>query len=112
MNQDVVLRLRCVQRIAEADARHVTRIDQPLADEEPDRELIVVARRPHRDGNLCWLSVWPGNGDLRRLFADEQVVTFDGGPVTPCDDAMRGCATTRIGWCAHLEIVVACCRTG
>jgi hypothetical protein len=59
-----------VQRIAEADAQHITRSNQRLTNKESNGELFVVSWRAHRYGNLTLLLVWSSNGDLRRLFAD------------------------------------------
>ena len=107
MYKNMILGLRRVQRIAEADAHHIAWSDERFTDEESDGELFVVAWRAHRDGNLNRHSVWPSNGDLRRLFTDQEVVAISGHTVAPCSDTLGGCASARIRWSVHLVILAA-----
>jgi hypothetical protein len=58
--------------VARPDRRDVSRpADQPLAEKEPDRELLVLARRPHRHGHRL-----PVDADLERLLHDELVAVL------------------------------------
>ena len=57
----------CVARTSEPG-------DEALGPEEPDGELILVARRSHRDGDRDRVLPGPGGPDLERRLADHAVV--------------------------------------
>ena len=48
--------------------------EQALAGQEPERELLLVAGRAHRDRDLDRLLARAGGTDLERLLADDEVV--------------------------------------
>ena len=73
-DDDRVLRLGERRRVAGLDGVDVVVADQPLGAEEPDRQLDLGPRRPHRDRDRHRLLPGPGGADLERLFADERVV--------------------------------------
>ena len=48
------------------------RSNQPFREEKARGEVIVIARRAHRDGDI-FLVTFPGDADLQRLFDGEDV---------------------------------------
>ena len=57
-----------------ARADHLGAVDQALGPQEADRELGLVAGRPHRDGDRDRLLARTGGPDLERRLADDPVV--------------------------------------
>ena len=60
--------------IAAARAEHLLAVEQALGPQEADRELGLVARRPHRDRDRDRVLARPGGADLERRLADDPVV--------------------------------------
>ena len=73
-DDDRVLGLGERRRVAGLDGVDVVVADQPLGAEEPDGQLDLGPRRPHRDRDRHRLLAGPGGADLERLFAHERVV--------------------------------------
>ena len=73
-DEDGVVRLGHEARVADIDAQDLVALEQALGRQEPDRELLLVARRPHRDRDVHGGLARAGGADLQRLLADDQVV--------------------------------------
>src|SRR5919198_1717262 len=60
-------------RVPKNDGVHIGAVDQSFAPQEPYRELVLVARRSHRDRDGDRLLTRAGGPDLERLLAHDGV---------------------------------------
>ena len=74
-HDDRVVRLVERPGIAAARADDLLAVEQPLGPQEADRELGLVARGPHGDGDGDRILARPGGPDLQRRLTDDAVVT-------------------------------------
>ena len=72
-HDDGVVRRGQRRRVAEPDAAELGPVDQTLAAQEADRELVLVARRAHRHGDRHGLLAGPGGPDLERLLGRDAI---------------------------------------
>ena len=68
-------------------------VDQPLGPQEPDRQLVLVARGPHRDGDRRRVLAGSAGPDLQRLLARQPVLADLERP--PRTATTRACAASR-----------------
>ena len=73
-DEDRVVGLAERAGVAAARAEHLLAVEQALGEEEADRELGLVAGRPHRDRDRDRVLARSGGADLERRLADDAVV--------------------------------------
>ena len=73
-DDDRVVGLAERPRVAAGRAQHLLAVEQALGREEPDRQLRLVAGRPHRDRDRDRVLARAGGPDLERRLADDPVV--------------------------------------
>ena len=72
-DDDRVIRLVQRERVAHLGPDHLGPIDQPFRPQEPDRQLILVTGRSHRDGDGHGFLVGACRPDLQGRLADDPV---------------------------------------
>ena len=60
--------------VTAARAEHLLAVEEPLGAQEPDGQLRLVARGPHRDGDGDRFLARTGRPDLERRLADDAVI--------------------------------------
>ena len=73
-DHDRVVGLAERRGIAAGRAEHLLAVEQALGPQEPDRQLGLVAGRPHRDRDRDRVLARTGRPDLERRLADDPVV--------------------------------------
>jgi hypothetical protein len=73
VDRDLVIRLVHRGRVAGRDAQDLRTVDQALGPQESDRELVLEAGGPHRDGHRDRILARAGCANLERLLADDAV---------------------------------------
>ena len=73
-DDDRVVGLAERPRVAAGRAQHLLVLEQALRREEPDRQLGLVAGRPHRDRDRDRVLARAGRPDLERRLTDDPIV--------------------------------------
>ena len=99
---DVVLLILAGKGVAVGDPAHIPWGDQAFREQEPDGELEVAARCPHRDGHRSLLLSRTLHADLERLLRGQRVGSLRPDPVVHRDDVhLRGVPSERLGCGRH-----------
>ena len=89
MDGDLIVRLVHRRRVTGRRAKHLRPLDQPLGPQEPDRELVLVSGRAHRDRDRHRLLTRTRCPDLERLLAHDPIAAELDGSSANGDDPGR-----------------------
>ena len=84
-NRHAIVRLVHLGRVAGLDPEHLGAVDETFRPQEADGELVLVAGRPHRDGDGDRRLTWAGGADLEHPLLVVVPADRDHGQARPFD---------------------------